>query len=93
MSTVTSNTELSILTRIVVPEQPNLSTEAARAFLTLKFADDDVERMNFLAERAREGVLGPEEQEEIDLYERIGYLLSLLHSRARLSLRNGRAVA
>jgi hypothetical protein len=42
--------------------------------------------MNQLAQKARDGTLTAEEQVEIDCYERVGHFLSLLRSKARLSL-------
>jgi len=42
--------------------------------------------MDVLAEKARQGTLTPDEQIEIDRYERIGNFLSLLKSPARRSL-------
>ena len=38
------------------------------------------------AEKARQGSLTPEEQDEIEDYERVGHLLGMLQSKARLSL-------
>lgn len=71
------------LTRIV------LSAEAARSILQLEFSADDKERMHVLAAKAREGTLTPSEQEEIRSYERVGNLLGLMHSKARLCLKKG----
>ena len=93
MAIANPNTELAILTRVVAPDQSGLPAEVARAFLTPVFVDDDSDRMNTLAARARESTLSADEQAELDLYERIGYLLSLLHSRARLSLRTSSAAS
>lgn len=88
MSVAMPNTAFSILSRVVTPDRASLPADTARAFLALNFAAEDVDRMNELAERARAGTLSVEEQDELDQYERIGYLLSLLHSRARISLGN-----
>ena len=59
----------------------------ARAILSLRFQHDDLDRMNQLAEGARQGSLTDEKQAEVDSYERIGHFLSLLKSKARLSLK------
>lgn len=80
------NTELTILSRIIAPDKASLPREAASAFLALAFAREDVQRMNELAESAREGNLTPNDQDELDHYERVGHMLSLLHSKARMSL-------
>lgn len=65
---------------------PPLSRDAAESLLRIRFAANDVERMNVLAEKARRGELTPQEQEQLDAYERVGHLLSTLRSFARRSL-------
>ena len=91
-STPTSN-EVEILSRVIAPEEPMLPLDAAQMFLTFDFRKEDRERMSELAEKAREGVLTAEEQTEIDCYERVGHFLSLLRSKARLSLQQAKLKA
>jgi hypothetical protein len=66
---------------------PNLPLPLAGMVLAITFPSEDRERMNQLAEKAREGTLTGEEQVEIDAYERVGHFLSLLQSKARISLK------
>ena len=54
----------------------------------LNFDADDTERMNVLAERAREGNLTTEEAAELDSYLHVGSLLSILQSKARQLLKS-----
>jgi hypothetical protein len=86
-STVTVN-EAEILTRVIAPGEPTLLADTARIILTFDFRKEDRERMRLLAEKAQEGTLTAEEQAEIDCYERVGHFLSLLRSKARLSLKD-----
>jgi hypothetical protein len=91
-----STSELAILSRILEPGQPTLSVAAARAFLALDFNETDKERMRQLAAKAREGILTPAEQTEINNYERVGHFLNMIQSKARRSLKvrrdaNGKA--
>lgn len=79
--------EAAILNRVVAPEKGNLDKKAAETFLLFRFPDLDRARMEQLAEAARAGVLTDLERSEIDGYERIGHLISLLKSKARASLR------
>lgn len=79
--------EVAILSRVIESDGAGLSPEAARSILALGFADADRQRMEVLAERARQGTLTEAEQIEIDNYERAGHVISLLKSKARLSLR------
>lgn len=86
-----SNNEAAILGRLLEPEKPTLTPEAAKVLLGLDFRREDKDRMNTLAAKARAGSLTPEEQREIDAYSRIGSLVSILKSKARLSLKGRRA--
>ena len=87
MSDSTLSFDASILERVVAPEEPNLAAEAARAMLLFAFRESDRQRMHELSEKARLGTLAHEEEEEAESYERIGSLLGLLQSKARLTLR------
>ena len=87
MNFITTSNEAEILSRVIAPEEPTLPPDTAQIFLTFDFRKEDRERMNRLAEKAREGALTTEEQAEIDCYERVGHFLSLLRSKARISLK------
>ena len=87
MSATITNTEADILSRVIAPDQPTLSEEAARSILALHFSRQDLDRMEELAEKAREGTLTPAEQAETEGYERVGCLLGILQSKARFSLK------
>ena len=86
MSAALTNCAADILERLIDPYTPGLSQQAASELLELSFPPDDVRRMNELAEKARQGTLSPEESQEIEEYERVGHLLGILQSKARLSL-------
>jgi hypothetical protein len=60
-----------------------LSPAAARALLRFGFSDHDRARMEQLSAKARAGRLTPAEQVDLDTFERLGYLLDILHSQAR----------
>ncbi len=88
MSLATAETsEMAILRRVVDPEQPFLSAEAAQALLRLDFNADDRTRMNQLAAKNRAGKLTPTEEQELNSYIRVGQMLGILQSKARRSLR------
>ena len=78
------NNELAILSRVLQPE--SLPLEAARYILGLTFPRRDCERMNALAEKARQGVLSGREQAEMHDYCEAGHLLTLLQSKARIAI-------
>lgn len=80
-------TDAAVIGRLVKPDRGDLSPAAAREILSLRFDEEDARRMNQLAEKAREGTLSAEEEAEIESYRRAGYLLGVLWSKARLSLK------
>ena len=82
-----ANIESSIWERVVEPSWDDLSPDAAQAILRLRFRQTDVDRMDHLAERARDGALSPEERREAESYEQIGRVLAIMQSKARLALR------
>ena len=87
MSTVPQNDDVAILERVIAPENGNLDEVTASYFLSLTFSEKDRARMRELSARARDGSLSSSETDEINRYERIGHFLSILHSKARCSLK------
>ncbi len=91
MSPSSSSQETEILSRVIGPENPNFSAEAARSILALGFGALDNERMNLLAAKARQGALDEQEESLLSAYRFVGSLVDLMHSKARLSLKNNSA--
>lgn len=85
-----STSEAALWGRLFDPTSHELSTDVARYILTLTFPQPDVDRMQELANKARAGTLTLEEQIELDNYERVGHVLSLLKSKARKALKKTR---
>ncbi len=84
MSISTVEYESSILERLIASD---VTPEGATFILSLKFSGDDEERMHELAEKARQGTLTPDEQAEADGFERVGALIGILKSKARMALK------
>lgn len=82
---------MTILDRVIKPARNGLSPEVARFILTMTFEERDHERMAELAGKAQAGALTPEEAAEVDEYRRVGDLLALLHSKARLAMKSAGA--
>jgi hypothetical protein len=78
--------ETSLLERVILPADPNFPAEAAEWFLSLGFPKADLRQMKKLAAKARAGTLTSSEEQELRDFERIGSLLGLLQSKARISL-------
>jgi hypothetical protein len=77
---------MAILRRVVDPEQPFLTAEAAEGILRLDFSAADRSRMNELAAKNRAGRLSDAEEAELNNYIRVGQTLGILQSKARRTL-------
>ena len=83
---------MAILSRLIRPEEENLSPEAAESLLRIRFGRGDLERMHGLVTKNQEDRLTPDERAEMDSYRRVSFLLDLIHSKARRSLNARQAV-
>ena len=81
--------EAAIFGRVLEPEEATLDVAAARAILELDFKQADKDRMRALLAKAKKGTLTALEKVEINNYERVGHMLSLMKSKARRSLKGG----
>lgn len=92
---VTAGTNIAaIFARAIQLDQADLSPEAARAVLKFRFPDPDLERFHQLAEKNQQGGgLTPQEDQEMKNYLCLDVLFSLLHSKARKSLKHTPAEA
>jgi hypothetical protein len=79
-------TEAEVWLSILHPDE-ELPPRVAQAILGLSFPKDDVTRMHQLSAKARAGALTPEEDAEMDTFERVGSILSTLKSKARQVLK------
>jgi hypothetical protein len=82
-----ATSETAIFERIILPCEPGSDETSAKSVLRLAFSPADEQRMQVLADRAKQGTLTPDEEQEIDSYERVGHYLAILQSKARVSLR------
>ncbi len=82
-----SLTDNALWGRLLGPMDGTCSPEAARAILGLKFPKVDQTRMRALAEKARNRTLTSAEQEEVEAYSRVGSILGILKSKARVALK------
>jgi len=87
MNPAVTSPETEILSRVVGPQNPSFTPEVARSILELRFSDSDVDRMNELAAKAREGTLSDDEKSELHGYLFVGAMVDLMHSKARCTLR------
>jgi|tagenome__1003787_1003787.scaffolds.fasta_scaffold19327777_1 hypothetical protein len=87
LQTFAPDTEAAIWARLIQAKNSR-SREVAEYLLSIDFEESDLQRMNLLADRARDGNLTPEEAAELDSYLRVGSLLSILQSKARRLLKS-----
>jgi hypothetical protein len=88
MQTIAKSAEAMIWARVIAPEDNGLSPETARSLLEIRFSEKDKARMKELAERNQEGSLTEAERQELEGYVKVGDVLSLLHLKARRSLKS-----
>jgi hypothetical protein len=84
--------EAAILSRLIRPEDESLTADAAESLLQIRFESRDLNRMHDLVTRNQEDRLTPDERAEMENYRRVSYLLDLMHSKARRSLKKHQAV-
>ena len=77
----------AIWARLMQMPGDELSPAAAEYLLSIRFAESDVDRMRYLAERSETGELTDEEHAEFDSYLHVGNLLAVIQSKARVALR------
>ena len=82
-----STTRVSdLLDRLLDPLVQTLSSDTARAILSLEADENIHSRMEELAEKCTEGKLTPPEEEEYETYVRVSNLIAILKAKARLVL-------
>jgi hypothetical protein len=87
-----SSTQLDIWNRILIPDQGDLTPEAAAFILRMDFTKSDRDRASQLNEKANEGTLTASERTELEEFIRVGDVLAAMQSKARRSLkRHGQA--
>ncbi len=86
MNATLENSEAAILDRLIRPSEGGWPAPAARAILGMGFEDADKHRMIGLLEKAKAGLLAPDEIRALESYRHVGRLLELMKSRARQSL-------
>jgi len=75
-----------------LPIRPKLSLGTFVGNVNLDFQQTDKDRMRELLVKAKEGTLTANEEVEMDNYERVGHMLSLMKSKARRSLKGGKVL-
>jgi hypothetical protein len=83
MSTTVETYDDTILTNL----DGALTPQAAEGILSLRFSEQQQQRMRDLTGKARAGDLTEQERAEADSFERVSSLLGILQSKARVSMR------
>ena len=79
-------TEAEVWLRILHPDR-NMTPQVARAVIDLSIPEADLAIMHELSAKARAGTLTMEEDSQMDTFERVGSILSILKSKARQVLK------
>lgn len=75
-----------MLARAFDAQGGDLPEAVAQVFLRVRLPAADVRRMEHLGELARQDTLTPAQRREAEAYDRVGLLIELLQSKARVSL-------
>jgi uncharacterized protein YnzC (UPF0291/DUF896 family) len=89
-ASLTSDT--AILSQLIRPEEGTLSASAAEGWLAVCFQQAQLDRMHELVVKNKDGKLTTKEKHEIENYRRVSFLLDLMHSKARRTLKNHQKV-
>lgn len=81
------STGVSIIERIIEPQQGGFSSEHARYVLSLDFSAEEQDRYVALARKAQDGALTEQEDAELNEYLAANAFLTILQSKARVSLK------
>ena len=84
--------DAAILSRLIRPDDGNLPPMAAEAWLAIHFEQTDLDRMHELAVKNQEDKLTAKDRAELENYRRVSFLLDLMHSKARRSLKKHQVV-
>ncbi len=85
-STRSTESEVTILARVLGNERGQLPHDLARYIVELGFSDRDKARMHDLAVRNQADALTPAEKDEMFAFGKAGDLLAILKSKARRTL-------
>ena len=84
--TITGGREAAILARLFRWDD-NLTPEAARALLEIRFDREELDRIHELLTRNQDDALTPDEKADLESYLRVSSFLDLMHARARRALK------
>ena len=93
MITQFSAPDAAIIQRLVDPRRCGWTEQAAQAVLKLSLSAEDQLRASDLADKSNEGSLTAADQAELESYLRVGTLVDLMQSKARLFLRDIQSAA
>jgi hypothetical protein len=82
-----SNHDGAIWGRLLGANNATLVAEVARSILELEFPPEDIARMHELSSKAKQAPLTPDEQDEVESYSRVGSILGIMKSKARVALK------
>lgn len=87
MKTDLESTETAILARSINPDRAAWTPDAARSILEIGQDDQDAQRRDILADKARNGTLSVAEESELENFRHVGRILEMMKAKARISLK------
>ena len=87
MDAVPAAIQNSVWKRTMSPELDELGPAAAPRRPAIKLSKVDVARVGYLSLLASKRTLSRQERNELELYLQIGHVITLMHSKARMALK------
>ena len=84
---ITHTGDAGILARLIRPDDASLSPAVAEELLTIRFGQQDLDRIHELAVKNQDDALTPSERADLESYLRVSSFLDLMHAKARHSLK------
>ena len=81
------SSEAAIFDRVFTNGKNSMSSTLAKHVVNLSFSDSDKQRMNELARKNRDGEITAGERDELFNYVKVGDMLAILQSKARVALK------
>jgi hypothetical protein len=86
MDSSDSQIELSILEKLLAPDEPSLALPIARTLRKIKFTQRQQSEVSRLLDKNNAGTITPPERRRLEGYVRVGNFLNLLKLRATSTL-------
>jgi hypothetical protein len=83
----TLNSQAEIFGRALDKRADRMPADVAHFIISIEVTAEDAQRLDELADKARQGTLSEEEETELEEYRRFGRLMEMMKLKARIALK------